>query len=130
MWKSHFSGSVLSYTYDWDWMAAKFNLYARSMAHWQIVLPEEILDVRYEDLVENVETISQRMAEFCDLEWHSAMARPDLSTEQVLTLSATQLRLPVHTGSIGKWRKRTELVAPLVSGLDPKLWAEYLNATE
>lgn len=127
MWKSHFSGSVLSYTYNWDWMAAKFNLYARSMDHWQSVLPGDILDVRYEDLVADVEGRGRRMAEFCDLEWCGAMARPDLSTEQILTLSATQLRRPVHTGSIGKWRTKTDLLAQFVNGLDAKLWANYLS---
>lgn len=127
MWKSHFSGSVLSYAYDWDWMAAKFNLYAGSMAHWKCVLPDDILDVHYEELVGNIEGIGRRMAEFCTLEWHDAMARPDLSTEQVLTLSATQLRIPVHTGSIGKWRNKTDLLAPFVNGLDPKLWTDYFS---
>lgn len=122
MWKSHFSGSVLSYTYDWDWMAAKFNLYARSMEHWRNVLPGEILDVRYRDLVEDIENTGRRMAEFCGLQWQSGMARPDLSTGQVLTLSATQLRRPVHTDSIGKWQQKANLLEPFIKGLNQKLW--------
>ena len=128
MWKSHFSGSALSYTYDWAWMAAKFNLYAGSMAHWHHVLPQEILDVRYEELVSDVEVISRQMADFCGLSWHKAMARPDLSTEQVLTLSATQLRRPVHKGSIGKWRKNSDLIEPFVKGLDPVHWGDYIGS--
>lgn len=127
MWKSHFSGSVLSYTYDWDWMAAKFNLYAKSMAHWHRVLPQKILDIRYEQLVTDVEGTGHRLAAFCDLEWDDAMARPDLSKEQVLTLSAIQLRRPVHTGSVGKWRKNTDLLTSFVEGLDRAYWAEYLD---
>nr|WP_238936814.1 tetratricopeptide repeat-containing sulfotransferase family protein [Sulfitobacter mediterraneus] len=128
MWRSHFSGSVLSYTYDWDWMAAKFNLYASSMEHWRSVLSGEILDVRYEKLVENVEGIGRQMADFCDLEWHAKMARPDLSTDQILTLSATQLRMPVHKGSVGKWREKAGLLEQFCNGLDTVRWSHLLNS--
>ena len=127
MWKSHFSGTALSYTYDWDWMAFRFNLYAQSMAHWKSVLPGQIFDVDYKELVKDVEGTGRRMAEFCDLEWQSAMARPDLSTTQILTQSATQLRRPVHTDSVDKWRKHTDLLERFVNGLDRKLWHDYLK---
>lgn len=127
MWKSHFSGTALSYTYDWDRMAFRFNLYAQSMAHWKTVLPRQILDVHYKDLVEDVEATGRRMAAFCDLEWHGAMARPDLNATQVLTHSATQLRRPVHTDSIEKWRKNPDLLTPFVKGLDRTLWGDYLS---
>jgi tetratricopeptide (TPR) repeat protein len=127
MWKSHFSGTVLSYTYDWNWMAAKFNLYAKSMEHWHRVLPDQIFDIKYEQLVADVEGAGRQMAAFCGLEWHSAMTRPDLSIEQVLTLSATQLRRPVYTGSVGKWRKQTDLLTTFVNGLDRAYWGDYLD---
>lgn len=32
MWKSRFSGRTLAYTYRFDWMSAKFNLYAANTA--------------------------------------------------------------------------------------------------
>ncbi|MCX7561707.1 sulfotransferase [Sulfitobacter sp. F26204] len=127
MWKSHFSGSVLSYTYDWAWMAAKFNLYARSMEHWRMTLPGEILDIDYRDLVEDIETAGHRMADFCGLAWYRHMARPDLSTTQVLTQSATQLRRPVHRESVGKWREKASLLTPFIAGLDHRLWFDYIQ---
>lgn len=122
MWKSHFSGAALSYTYDLKAMAHRFNLYARTMEHWRNVYPGEILDIAYEDMVGDVEAMSKTLADFCNLNWVSNMARPDLSAEQVLTLSATQLRQPVHTRSIGKWRERAEILQPFIDGLNPDLW--------
>lgn len=127
MWKSHFSGTVLAYTYRLDWMAQKFNLYAQMMAHWHQVLPGAILDISYEDMVRTPEDISKRMAAFCDLDWTPEMARPDQSQNPVLTLSATQLRQPVHTGSIGNWQKNPDMLAEFISGLDPALWPEAAN---
>ncbi len=125
MWKSHFSGAALSYTYDLEMMAQKFNLYAKTMAHWHQVLPDEILDVSYADMVNDVAETGRKMAQFCGLKWHDDMARPDQSTAQVMTLSATQLRQPVHNRAIGKWQQDAEMLAPFVAGLDPAYWAGY-----
>jgi tetratricopeptide (TPR) repeat protein len=127
MWKSHFSGSLLSYAYDLRWMAAKFNLYASAMDHWRGLFGDAILDLRYEDLIADVEAASRRIAAFCNVDWHSGMARPDLSADQVLTLSATQLRQPVHGRSVGKWRQSEALLAPFISDLDRDLWRDYLE---
>jgi tetratricopeptide (TPR) repeat protein len=122
MWRGHFSSSVLGYTYDLAAMAARFNLYARMMQAWHIAFPGRILDVSYESLVADVETEGRRMAEFCGLDWQPQMARPDLSVTQVLTMSATQLRQPVHARSVGKWREHADMLAPFVAGLDRDLW--------
>jgi tetratricopeptide (TPR) repeat protein len=126
MWKAHFSGTELSYSYSWERMAFRFNLYARTMAHWHKVLADQILDVHYEVLVGDIEETSKRIANFCDLEWHPEMAHPNRSKAQVLTLSATQLRRPVHRASVGKWKNQNALLDPFVQGLDRDLWRNYL----
>jgi len=124
MWRGHFSGRALSYTYDLQAMAGRFNGYARMMAHWHRIFPGQILDLPYEDMVADVETASRQLAEFCGLDWTPAMARPDLAADQVLTLSASQLRQPVHSRSVGGWRKHAETLQPFIAGLDPGLWPQ------
>jgi len=123
-WRAHFSGSALSYAYDLAGMAHHFNRYARIMTHWHRVFPDQILDLKYEELVADVEAASKALAAHCGLDWVPAMARPDLTAEQVLTLSATQLRQPVHSRSVGGWRKHADTLAPFVQGLDPALWPD------
>ena len=124
MWRGRFTGTALSYTYDLAGMAHRFNLYAQTMAHWNALFPGEILEIRYEDLVADVATASQTLATFCDLDWVASMARPDLNQDQILTLSASQLRQPVHDRSVGKWRQQQELLTPFINRLDPALWPD------
>ena len=124
MWRAHFSGTALNYTYDLRAMAHRFNLYARAMAHWRRVFPGAILDLAYEDLVQDVDTASRRLAAFCGLDRHPAMLRPDLAAGQILTHSAGQLRQPVHARSIGGWRRHADELAPFIAGLDPALWPQ------
>lgn len=122
MWRGRFAGSALSYTYDLKAMAHRFNLYARLMAFWHAEFPGRILDLSYEEMTGDVEAASRRLAEFCGLDWVPAMARPNETQAAVLTMSATQLRQPVHRQSVGKWRAQAEALAPFIAGLDPTLW--------
>ena len=124
MWRAHFQGSALNYTYDLAAMAHRFNLYARMMAFWHQTFPGRILDLSYEEMTADVETTSHRLAEFCGLDWVPAMTRPHETEAAVLTLSALQLRQPVHQRSVGGWRTHAEALAPLIAGLDPALWPD------
>lgn len=122
MWRGHFSGTALSYTYDLPAMPHRFNLYAAMMRHWHLVFPNQILDVSYQALVTDIDGVSKEMAGFCGLDWNPAMAEPNKTKSQVLTLSANQVRQPVHTRSIGNWRDYEQHLAPFVAGLDTDLW--------
>lgn len=122
MWRAHFQGRALAYTYDLAAMAQRFNLYAETMTHWHRVLPGQILDLDYETMVADVEGTSHVLADWCGLDWIESMARPDQTSDQILTLSASQLRQPVHGRSVGKWRDHSGMLAPFIAGLDPALW--------
>ncbi len=124
MWVGHFSGAALAYAYDLKAMAHRFNLCAKTMAHWRTVMPDAILDVPYEHMVEDVDATSRLIADFCGLDWTPGMARPDLNADQILTSSATQLRQPVHNRSVGKWRQHEDMLAPFIEALDPNYWPE------
>lgn len=124
MFQAHFSSSALNYTYDRKAMSDYFNLYARMIQHWHRVFPGQIYDIHYEALVEDIEGEGRKLAGHCGIEWNSQMASPDQTTSQVLTMSANQLRKPIHTQSIGKWRDRQKLLAPFLQGLDHALWPE------
>ncbi|MEX0305067.1 MAG: sulfotransferase [Leisingera sp.] len=124
IWRGYFSGSSLTYAYDLKAMAHRFNLYGRLMQHWRRVMPGRLHDLRYEDLVSDIEGESRKLAEFCGLDWVEDMAHPERHEGQVLTLSNTQLRQTVHTRSVGKWEKYADVLAPFIDGLDPEVWPE------
>jgi len=122
MFRANFSGSALNYTYDLRAMAERFNLYARMLVHWHKVFPNQIYDIHYETLVRDIEGEGLKIAKFCNLEWLPEMASPEQTRSQVLTMSANQLRVPVHPKSVGKWKEHHLLLEPFIKGLDPTLW--------
>jgi len=75
------------------------------MQHWHAVMPGGILDVRYEDLVTDTEAQARRVLAWCGLAWEDAVLSPAENDTPSTTASAAQVREPVHTRSLQKWRK-------------------------
>lgn len=48
----------------------------RLMAHWRQVLPGRILEVDYESLLQEPQTVMRRVLDFCELPWHADCASP------------------------------------------------------
>jgi hypothetical protein len=79
--------------------------YERLMAHWRSVLPLPVLDVVYEELVADVEGVSRRLVDFCGLPWDDRCLRFYENPRAVRTVSKLQVRRPVYSSSIGRWRR-------------------------
>ena len=79
---------------------------------WKQVLPTPVLEVRYEDLVRDLDGQSRRIIDFCDLEWDERCLRFWETGRTVLTLSSDQVRQPLYEQSIGRH-------SPWGASLDP-----------
>jgi len=88
-------------------------MFDRLMAHWQQVLPGRILELRYEDLVADQQAVTQRLLDFCGLEWNDACLRFEVNAAPVATASAVQVRVPMNRNAIGRWKH----YRPQLSGL-------------
>ena len=93
------------YAYDFDDIAAYYAEYERLMAHWKKVLPVEILDIQYEDLLDDLEGESRRMLDYCGLDWQEACLAFHRSQRPVRTASSWQVRQPLYRTAVARWRK-------------------------
>jgi tetratricopeptide (TPR) repeat protein len=104
--------------YDLAELGRYYRAYETLMAHWQSVLPASVmLDVRYEDVVADVEAQARRIVSHCGLEWDDACLAFQANPRPVRTASGVQVREPIHGGSIGRWRRYGELLGPLLDAL-------------
>jgi hypothetical protein len=76
-----------------------------------------ILDVCYEELVEDVEGQAHRIVAHCGLDWDARCLSFQENDRPVRTASATQVRQPVYTSSVGRWRPYRAFLAPLLQEL-------------
>ncbi len=111
-----FSGE-LPYAYSFDDLGKFYRLYQRLMIHWKRVLPTPIYELRYEDMVVNQEEETRKLVEFCGLDWNNACLDFHKTKRTVATASHDQVRKPVYTSSIGRWRAYEKHLGPLFTAL-------------
>ena len=109
------------FTYDLVEIGEYYLEYDRMMSHWHAMLPGRVLDVRYEDVVANLEREARRMLEFCGLSWEDACLRFHETERAIRTASSEQVRRPIYDSSIGIWRHYERELAPLIGVLEPLL---------
>ncbi len=106
------------FSYDLDELAEYYISYHQMMRHWHGVMPGEILDVQYEDLVTDTEGQARRMLDWCGLDWQPEVLAPSANEAPSTTASAAQVREPIYTSSVHKWRDHQAGLAPLHARLE------------
>lgn len=108
----------LNYTYDLSELGRYYRLYEALMAHWRSALPDGgMLEVQYETLVADFENQTRRIADFCGLEWSDRFLSFHQNDRSVRTHSQAQVRQPLFTSSIGRWRAYEKHLKPLRDAL-------------
>jgi hypothetical protein len=76
-----------------------------------------MLEVRYEDVVGDLEGAARRLLDFCGLDWDPACLAFHVTERPVRTASAAQVRQPIYDSSIGRWRRYGAELGPLLAAL-------------
>lgn len=112
-------GAMHSYANDLEDLEHYYRQYVRLMEHWRGVLPgQAMLEVRYEDLVQDPEGWSRRMVEHAGLDWDERCLEFHLSSRPVSTFSKWQARQKISSSSVERWRKYEKFLTPLLTLLD------------
>ena len=93
------------YTLDLDALALVFRQHERLMAHWRRVLPLRIHELRYEELVAEQEHRSRQLFEFLGLPWEDGCLDFHRTERTVRTASHLQVRRPIYSDSVQRWRR-------------------------
>ena len=104
------------HTYDLAELGRYYRHYQALMAHWHRVLPpDRILDVRYEDVVADLEGQARRIIAHCGLDWDPRCLAFHQTERPVRTASAAQVRQPIYNSAVGRWRVHEEALRPLLA---------------
>jgi tetratricopeptide (TPR) repeat protein len=113
----HFA-SEMPWAYDLPELGRYYRAYDRLSAHWRAVLPpDSMLEVQYEDVVDDLEMEARRIVKFCGLEWDPACLEFYKTERQVKTASATQVRKPIYRTSVNRASAYGDLLKPLLDAL-------------
>ena len=84
-------------------LAHYYQQYQRLMSHWKEVLPLQIHEIEYENLIEQQEAESKSLIDFIGLEWESCCQDFHRTERNVYTASVVQVRKPLYRTSVDRW---------------------------
>jgi len=112
---------VHDYATDLVSLGAFYCAYRKLIKHWQHVLDLPFMEISYEGLVSDQSAVSRKMIEFCGLEWEDQCLQFHKTRRSVTTASYDQVRTPIYTQSVERWRNYEDYLAPLKKALAPCL---------
>ena len=105
-------------TYELNELGRHYATYARLMQHWRAVLPVgSFMEVQYEDIVADMQGQARRLIDWVGLPWDDACLEFHKTERNIRTASVTQVRQPIYSSSVERWRHYEKYLGPLLDGL-------------
>ncbi len=109
-WQTSFATNP--WTNTWEDIARRFADHQRLLAHWKHTQPIDWFDVVYEELVCDLEGHARGLIAFLGLDWEPTCLEFHKTRRVVRTASHIQVREPIHTHSVGRWRRYESMLRP------------------
>lgn len=106
-----------AFGYDQTELGTYFRLHQNLMAHWHTVMPGQLYDIHYENLVRSPEEEIRQLLNFCDLDWSDNCLNFHSTERSIKTASVTQVRKPIYKDSVQAWRRYEDHLKPLLDAL-------------
>ena len=102
--------------------------YRRMVEHVELsrqFIPNPVLDVSYETLIEDFEPQVGRILKFAGLKWNPACLNPEKTDRStVMTASKWQVRQPVYSTSKARWKRYEPYIGDMIEGFGGLDWIE------
>ena len=105
------------FAYGIDDIARYYRTYLELMRHWDAALPGQVLRVRHEDVVNDLEMNVRRILSFCGLEFEWGCVDFHRTRRSVRTPSSEQVRQPIFRDGLDQWRAYERWLGPLREAL-------------
>jgi tetratricopeptide (TPR) repeat protein len=101
------------FSYNLDDIGRYYQSYLKLMAHWQQVLPDFVLTVNHEDVVDDLEKQVRRMLDFCGLDFEQSCVDFHKTKRNIKTPSSEQVRQPIYKSATEQWKHFERHLTPL-----------------
>jgi len=109
------------FTYGLEEAGSYYNSYVRLMDHWDKALPNKILRVNNEDVIEDLDGQVRRILDYLELPFEEQCISFHETDRSVRTASSEQVRQPINKKGMDRWKPYAKNLKPLLDNLDSKL---------
>ena len=113
----HYFTDGNGFTFNQKDLVKFYGLYIEMMDFWHKSFPNKIYDISYEELTKNQKKETQKLLNYCDLDWDEDCLNFHKNTRAVVTASSSQVRQKMYQGSSEAWKKYESNLKPLIEGL-------------
>ena len=110
---------MIGWANELEQIATRFQQYRRIMDHWRAVLPVPVHEAVYEETVADLEGVARRLVSACGLEWDPSCLEFYRTQRPIRTASVVQVRQPIYSGSVARWKNYKTALAELFAKLPP-----------
>jgi len=105
LYKADLISDEFNYAYSLQHTAHYYHAYLRLAEHWRQVLPDGVMyELDYEELVRDQPGETRKLLAACALPWDNACLQFQQADNVVRTSSVAQVRQPVYTDAVQRWR--------------------------
>lgn len=101
------------HSYDLEEMARHHGRYRHLMDVWRDRFGDHFFDISYEETVSDLEPNARDLIAYLGLPWEEKCLHFHEQDKAVSTASAVQVREPVHTRSVDRWRRYEKQLQPM-----------------
>ena len=109
------------FTYGLTEAGSYYKSYIKLMNHWDQVLPNKILRVNNEDIIDDLEGQVVKMLNFLELPFEESCITFYETDRSVRTASSEQVRKPINKAGMDRWKPYAKYLGPLLDGLGTEL---------
>ena len=124
IYKQYF-GHGHDFSYNFEHIAMYYNQYLALMDYWAQVLPNQILTVQHEELVENQEQQLKQILDFCGVSYEPKCLEFHTNSRAVRTASSEQVRQPINRKGIQLWKNYEQQLQPFKEALGERTLARF-----
>lgn len=111
----------MGFAYDLEDIGEQLADHNLLMHHWHQTFPGEILELNYEDVVDDLEGSARKILDYIGVEWEPQVLKFNELERTVKTASVWQVRQPIYKTSKAKWKRYEDHLAPLIRGTNARI---------
>jgi len=112
LYKNHFPTKI-DFANDLGDLVNYYKNYRDLIDFWKNLFPNQIYDLKYENLVDNTRTEVEKLLKFCSLEWDDKCLNHQKNKRVIKTISYNQARKPIYNSSVKSFKGYEDYISVL-----------------
>ena len=111
--KTLFIDSVMDFSLSQEDVANYYVLYDNLMKFWSEKFKEKILNINYEDFVNDFETNTKKILKILNLDWEDQQKNYEKNLRAITTASFEQVRSKIQKDTSKQWKRFSDYLEPM-----------------